>query len=166
MIEDCTVDFSTTTDVCPSPLISSVQPNRGPIDGGTRVIIIGTNLGAVFSDIAQVRLRSDDGRTNVSCSLAGKMENYIPGLVIVCETEASESVGEHYLEVKVRRGSSQSELARVDFLVQQPVVSGIDPVFGPKSGDVEVVITGSDLDTGNTGETTVSLNGVNCVSIQ
>ena len=164
VIEECTADFSTTTDVCPRPEISSVQPNRGPVAGGTRVVINGTNLGAAFSDIAQVRLRSVTG-TNVSCSLAGEMESYVPGLIIACETEAVNSTGDHFLEVEVLRVESSSQLAIVKFEIEQPTLSGVEPPFGPKSGGVSVVISGTALDTGNKEETTVTLNGVNCVDV-
>ena len=126
--------------------------------------ITGTNLGAVFSDIAEVRLQS--GGSVVNCSLSGESYSYIPGRQIVCETEAVASEGLYSLEVEVSRDSPPPEVASVDFLVERPVVSGVDPVFGPKSGGVEVVINGSSLDTGNTEETTVQLNGVNCTLTQ
>ena len=165
VMEECSAgSFSTSTDMCPSPLITSVEPNRGPIEGGTRVNITGTNLGAVFSDIAEVRLRS--GGSVVNCSLSGEGDSYIPGRQIVCETEAVASEGLYSLDVEVSRDSPPPEVASVDFLVERPVVSGVDPVFGPKSGGVEVVINGSSLDTGNTEETTVQLNGVYCTLTQ
>ena len=165
VMEECSAgSFSTSTDMCPSPLITSVEPNRGPIEGGTRVTITGTNLGAVFSDIAEVRLRS--GGSVVDCSLSGESDSYIPGRQILCETEAVASAGLYSLDVEVSRDSPPPEVASVDFLVEQAVVSGVDPVFGPKSGGVEVVINGSSLDTGNTEETTVQLNGVSCTLIQ
>ena len=164
VIEECTADFSTTTNVCPRPEISSVQPNRGPVAGGTRVVISGTNLGAAFSDIAQVRLRSDAG-TNVRCSLAGEMESYVPGLIIACETETVDFPGLYFLEVKVLRAGLPSEPATVNFEIEQPTLSGIEPPYGPKSGGVSVVISGTSLDTGNMEETAVTLNGVDCVVV-
>ena len=80
--EECSATFSITTDACPAPVINSIQPNRGPREGGTRVTITGTDLGASFSDILQVRLVSETG-TNVSCNLAGE-ELYVLGREIVC----------------------------------------------------------------------------------
>ena len=160
-MEECSAGMlSTSTDECPRPVITSVQPNRGPVEGGTRVTITGTNLGAAFGDILEVRLRS--GSDSEICSLTGESENYIPGLQIVCETGAVASAGEYSLEVEVARDSGTPLIESFDFLVEQPVVSGVDPPFGPKSGGIAVVISGSSLDTGNTEETTVQLNGVNC----
>ena len=161
MNEECTPsDFSTSTADCPPPDIASVQPNRGPVSGGTRVTITGSNLGTAFDDIVDVRLRS--GSDTVDCSLAGERDSYITGLEIVCETEAADSAGEYSLEVEVAR-ESETVVASAPFLVEQPVVSGVDPRFAPKSGGIVVVISGSNLDTGNTNEITVELNGVNCV---
>ena len=160
VMEECRENtFSTSTGGCPLPEVISIQPNRGPVGGGTRVTITGTNLGAVFSDIVEVRLQS--GSDVVGCSLAGEIESYIPGLQIVCETGDVRSAGNYSLEVVVAHDSG-TVLASHPFLVEQPVVSGIDPMFGPKSGGIEVVISGSSLDTGNKDETTVQLNGVNC----
>ena len=72
--EECSATFSITTDACPAPVINSIQPNRGPRQGGTSVTITGTDLGASFSE---VRLVSGTG-TNASCNLAGE-EMYILG---------------------------------------------------------------------------------------
>ena len=119
--------------------------------------ITGYNLGTTFSDIVEVRLRS--GSDVVECSL--ESESYIPGLQIVCETQAVNSVGEYSLEVVVDRDSG-TEAASASFLIEQPVMSGVDPMSAPKSGGIEVVISGNSLDTGNTDEITVQLNGVNC----
>ena len=43
-------------EMCPLPVITSVQPARVPVEGGTRVIITGTDLGAAFSHVLRVRL--------------------------------------------------------------------------------------------------------------
>ena len=123
--------------------------------------ITGYNLGTTFSDIVEVRLRS--GSDVVNCSL--ESESYISGLQIVCVTEAVDSAGEYTLEVEVAR-DSEPVIARARFFIEEPVVSGVDPTFAPKSGGIEVVISGSTLDTGNTDEITVQLSGVNCVITQ
>ena len=86
------------------------------------------------------------------------------GRYVVCETTAVESPGQYYLEVNVSR-DTDFQTASIDVQVEQPMMSGVEPVFGPKSGGVEVVINGNSLDTGNREETRVLLNGVNCGSI-
>ena len=162
-MEECSMDnmFFTSSDQCPSPTITSVQPKRGPVQGGTLVTLAGTDLGTKFTDIVGVRLLSNSS-SGSDCSLSE--EGYMAGRHVVCETTAVESPGQYYLEVNVSR-DTDFETASIAFLVEQPVMSGVEPVVGPKSGGVEVVINGSSLDTGNREETRVLLNGVNCGSI-
>uniref|UniRef100_A0A8B9GIX7 Plexin-B1 n=1 Tax=Amazona collaria TaxID=241587 RepID=A0A8B9GIX7_9PSIT len=40
-------------DLCPAPLIHSVYPLSGPVEGGTRITITGSNLGQKHQDIAE-----------------------------------------------------------------------------------------------------------------
>ena len=42
------------------------------------------------------------------------------------------------------------------------MLSRVAPMYGPQSEGIEVVVSGSQLDIGNTDETRVELNGVNC----
>ena len=158
-MEECSTTFSTTTDMCPLPRIVSVQPDRGPTAGGTRVTISGTDLGASYNDIG-VTLRLDDD-TSVDCSLAGE-ETYVIGRQIVCVTQSVDDDGYYMLEVTIQRGSDAAEVVSAPFSVEEPQVTGVDPTFGPKSGGIEVVVSGSSLNIGNTENTRVELNGVKC----
>ena len=157
--EECSATFSITTDACPAPVINSIQPNRGPREGGSSVTITGTDLGASFSDILQVRLVSETG-TNVSCNLAGE-ELYVLRREIVCETVRVATTGIHMMDVDVQRESSV-EVVSAPFSVDEPQLNGVDPQFGPKSGGIEVALSGGSLATGNIDQTRAELNGVNC----
>ncbi|CAI8038569.1 Plexin-A4 [Geodia barretti] len=134
VMEECSKDFSTTTIMCPRPRIDSVQPNRGPTAGGTRVSISGTDLGASYDDIRNVTLQL--GGVDVNCTLSGE-DTYDVGRRITCETQAAYSY-------------------------EEPRVTGVDPAFGPKSGGIEVVISGSSLSIGNRDDTAVTLGDNNC----
>nr|XP_006117877.1 plexin-B1-like isoform X2 [Pelodiscus sinensis] len=46
----CTEEIA---DICPAPLIYSVYPLSGPVEGGTRLTIAGSNLGQKHQDIAE-----------------------------------------------------------------------------------------------------------------
>ena len=160
VVEECSNgDIATSTSQCPSPAITSVVPLRGPVEGGTRLTITGTNLGAAFSDIVEVTLQ---GTSDVTCNVAEYESDYIPGTQVVCETEAFSSVGDYVVVVKVNRSDGPVLSSGVSFSVEQPTVSGVSPEFGPVSGGVEVMISGSKLDTGNTEDTRVELNRVEC----
>ena len=161
MVEECSnSDIATSTSQCPSPAVTFIAPLRGPVEGGTRLTITGTDLGAAFSDIAEVILQ---GTSDVTCNVAEYESYYIPELQVVCETDAFSSVGDYVVVVVVNRSSGPVPSSGVSFSVEQPTVSGVSPELGPVSGGVEVTIIGNKLDTGNTEDTRVELNGVECV---
>ena len=43
-------------DACPQPEISGVEPRSGPVEGGTAVIVTGSNFGRETADILSVTL--------------------------------------------------------------------------------------------------------------
>ena len=158
-MEECSGNMLTTsTSDCPSPEIDSVEPESGPPEGGTRINITGGNLGAEFGDIQRVTLRGNSSE-NTPCQLI--MEDYVIGRQIGCETGDFSKTGTYMVVVEIQRGDD-SGTAEGIFRVEQPVVSEIFPPFGPKSGGVEVAVRGSGLNIGNTENTQVMLNGVNC----
>ena len=160
VMEECSSALTTSTSDCPSPEINSVEPESGPPEGGTRISITGTNLGAEFSDIQSVILELR-GNSNESTPCELIMEDYVVGRQIGCETEDFSTTGTYIVVVEVQR-DDDSATAEGTFRVEQPVVSEVFPHFGPKSGGVEVAVRGSGLNIGNTENTQVMLNGVNC----
>ena len=157
--EECSVAFSTTTDLCPLPNINSIHPIRGPREGGTHVTITGTNLGAAYSDILEVRLHSEAG-TSVECTLAGE-ETYVIGRQIVCVTPPASDAGEYTLNARIQRESDVVNVS-APYFIEQPQLIGVDPQFGPQSGGIELIISGVSLDIGNSENTTACLNGIHC----
>ena len=157
--EECSDTFFTTTAMCPLPIIDSVQPNRGPTAGGTRVNISGTDLGASYSDVIEVSLQSVTG-TSVSCLLAGE-ETYVLGRGIVCVTPSVMFGGNYVLKVLIQR-ESITEVVSAPYSYEEPRLTAVHPAFGPKSGGIEVVISGSSLSIGNIQNTCIQLNGVDC----
>ena len=157
--EECSVTYFTKTNLCPPPTINSIHPSRGPREGGTHVTITGTNLGAAYSDILEVRLHSEAG-TSVECPLAGE-ETYIIGRQIVCVSPPVSAAGEYTLNARIQRESDVQVVSGLYF-IEQPQLIRVDPQFGPKSGGIELVISGISLDIGNSENTTACLNGINC----
>ena len=123
--------------------------------------ISGTNLGASFSDILQVRLVSVAGNINESCDHTREEEMYIAGRQIVCETMKIDEIGKYMMNVHINREPNVA-IVGVEFFVEKPQLSGVDPQFGPKSGGIDVTVSGGNLTIGNTKETRVELNGVDC----
>ena len=158
--EECSVAYYTTTNRCPPSTINSIHPSRGPREGGTHVTITGTNLGAAYSDILEVRLHSEAG-TSVECTLAGE-ETYVIGRQIVCVTSPVSNAGEYTMSARIQR-ESDVQVVNVPYFIEQPQLIGVDPQFGPQSGGIELVISGISLDIGNSENTLVCLSGINCV---
>jgi len=163
IVEECSDgDISTSTNQCPRPTFTSVQPLKGPVEGGTHLSITGENLGAAFRDILQVILEQGSSNVSLTCNVTEYESDYIPGTQVVCETEPFGTSGDHAVVVEVNRSAGPVRVSGETFIVEQPIVSGVNPTFGPMSGGVQVIISGINLDIGNTEQSRVELNGNEC----
>ncbi|XP_034725018.1 plexin-B1 isoform X2 [Etheostoma cragini] len=138
---------------CPAPVINSIEPLSGLLEGGTMVTISGSNLGQKAEDILY------------SVSVAGIPCTVIPSLYevssrIVCRTKASggEKVG--YVSVKVSGG--EFGVSSQTFSYQDPFVMGVSPERGPKAGGTSLTIIGRNLLTGRPSDLTITVGGVTC----
>ncbi|XP_053525163.1 plexin-B1 isoform X4 [Artibeus jamaicensis] len=124
---------------CPAPLIHSVEPLTGPVDGGTRVTIRGSNLGQHVQDVQDtVRV------AGVPCAVDAQEYEVSSSLVCVTEASGKEVAGAVTVEVP-GRGRGISEL---NFAYQDPKVHSIFPVRGPRAGGTRLTLHGSKLLTG------------------
>ncbi|KAA8593626.1 hypothetical protein FQN60_009742 [Etheostoma spectabile] len=138
---------------CPAPVIHSIEPLSGLLEGGTMVTISGSNLGQKAEDILY------------SVSVAGIPCTVIPSLYevssrIVCRTKASggEKVG--HVSVKVNGG--EFGVSSQTFSYQDPFVMGVSPERGPKAGGTSLTIIGRNLLTGRPSDLTITVGGVTC----
>uniref|UniRef100_A0A8C2WNS7 Plexin-B1 n=1 Tax=Cyclopterus lumpus TaxID=8103 RepID=A0A8C2WNS7_CYCLU len=138
---------------CPAPVIHSIEPLSGLLEGGTMVTISGSNLGQKAEDILH------------SVSVAGIPCTVIPSLYevssrIVCRTKASggEKVG--HMSVKVSGG--EFGLSSQTFSYQDPFVMGVSPERGPKAGGTTLTIIGRNLLTGRPSDLAITVGGVHC----
>ena len=150
MAEACTGSgFVTTSGNCPDPHITSVSPNRGPPQGGTTIVIQGSNLGVSLTDIINIAV----GTT--ACDVIES--TYIPGQKITCVIRTSNSDKEQDANVTVtifrEGGSPQTAKANYKFL--NPVVESVFPPFGPVSGGTKIRVSGRNLGIGNPARTSV-----------
>ncbi|XP_073916105.1 plexin-B1 isoform X1 [Castor canadensis] len=124
---------------CPAPLIRSVEPLSGPIDGGTRVTIRGSNLGQHVQDVlGMVRV------AGVPCSVDTKVYEVSSSLVCITGASGEEVAGTAAVEVP-GRGRGISEFS---FAYQDPKVHFIFPARGPRAGGTRLTLHGSKLLTG------------------
>ncbi|XP_060914457.1 plexin-A1-like isoform X2 [Labrus mixtus] len=130
---------------CTHPKITKLFPETGPRQGGTRVTILGENLGLQFRDIQMgVRLGK------VPC--VPIEEEYVSAERIVCllNDATSYRVQEAQVEVCVRDCvNDYRALSPRPFTFVTPFFTRIVPSQGPISGGTRVTIEGSYLNAGS-----------------
>ncbi|XP_053768498.1 plexin-A1 [Desmodus rotundus] len=141
---------------CADPKIFKLSPETGPRQGGTRLTIMGENLGLRFED---VRLGVRVGK--VLCSPVES--EYISAEQIVCEIGDASTVRAHdaLVEVCVRDCSPQFRaLSPKRFTFVTPTFYRVSPARGPLSGGTWIGIEGSHLNAGS--DVAVSVGGRPC----
>ncbi|KAK2509507.1 hypothetical protein MC885_005673 [Smutsia gigantea] len=124
---------------CPAPLILSVEPLTGHIDGGTRVTIRGSNLGQHVRDIQDTVIVA-----GVPCVVDAQEYQVSSRLVCITANAGKEVAGAVTVEVP-GRGRGVSEHL---FAYQDPKVHSISPARGPRAGGTHLTLYGSSLLTG------------------
>uniref|UniRef100_A0AAQ6A9C9 Plexin-B1 n=1 Tax=Amphiprion ocellaris TaxID=80972 RepID=A0AAQ6A9C9_AMPOC len=146
---------------CPAPVIHSIEPLSGLLEGGTTVTISGSNLGQKAEDILHSVLVA-----GVPCTVIPSM-TYINTRLssrIVCRTKASG--GEKTGHVSVEVSGGEFGFSSQTFSYQDPFVMGVSPERGPKAGGTTLTITGRNLLTGRPSDLTVTVGGIPCNIVQ
>ncbi|NWX83456.1 PLXB1 protein, partial [Nothoprocta pentlandii] len=140
-------------DLCPAPLIHSVSPLSGPVEGGTRITITGSNLGQKHQDIAETV-------TVAGIPCAVDAQEYEISSSIVCVTGGSwtERFGHVVVEVP---GGGRGVSGHI-FTYQNPELKSIVPTQGPKAGGTCLTLLGSKLLTGHPSEISILLGDLPC----
>uniref|UniRef100_A0A146MHQ7 Plexin-B n=2 Tax=Lygus hesperus TaxID=30085 RepID=A0A146MHQ7_LYGHE len=125
------------TKECPKPRIDMIKPLSGPIEGDTRVIIEGSNLGLREEDV--------EGKIHIGKTPCVLIE-YNVSVRIVCKTGAS--TGEKVAAVVVGNNAGFTESA-VHFSYKDIKLGSVSPTSGPKSGGTHLAITGQYLNIGS-----------------
>ncbi|KPP75167.1 plexin-B1/SEP receptor-like [Scleropages formosus] len=139
---------------CPAPLVHFFEPLSGPLEGGTAITITGSNLGQKAQDI-----QHSVTVAGLPCSVL--LSRYEVSSRIVCVTSAS--MGERSGLVSVEVTSGGYGLSSQKFSYQDPVVSRVSPLRGPKAGGTLLLITGRNLLTGHLSEVCVFVGDVPCL---
>ena len=135
---------------CDDPVITSFDLVNGPPQGGTTITITGTNLGAQFSDIVSVTIGS-----HVCTPIE---EQYRTGERIVCNIDTISITTEDSSSISIIVSTSSGDkttTSNEQFMFLLPSIDSFFPTFGPRSGSTRVMITGNNLDIGNTEQTRV-----------
>ncbi|XP_062250471.1 plexin-B1 [Platichthys flesus] len=138
---------------CPAPVLHSIEPLSGLLEGGTKVTISGSNLGQKAEDILDSVLVA-----GVACTVIPSL--YEVSSRIVCRTKASG--GEKVGLVSVKVSGGDFGLSSQSFSYQDPFVMGVSPQRGPKAGGTSLTITGRHLLTGRPSDLSITIGGVSC----
>lgn len=141
---------------CADHTITSFTPLSGPPEGGTIIIIHGTELGASLEDF--------DGPNSIRVGdepCTPLEMDYVPGEKVVCETSNGLSVGAHDVVVTLARSAGLVPVFASDrFVVVQPTLRSVEPMFGPIAGGTQLTVRGSGLDIGSS--VNVTVDGTEC----
>nr|XP_023660817.1 plexin-B1 isoform X2 [Paramormyrops kingsleyae] len=149
--DSCTDEVAAT---CPAPLIRSVEPSTGPLEGGTAITIFGSNLGQKAQDIQHSVMVA-----GLPCAV--DLSRYEVSSRIVCVTSAS--VEDRSGLVSVEASGGGYGLSSQKFSYQNPEVTQVHPQRGPRAGGTLVTITGRSLLTGHPNEISVIIGDFPCV---
>ncbi|MGH0171119.1 UNVERIFIED_CONTAM: hypothetical protein FKN15_060563 [Acipenser sinensis] len=140
------------------PTVEALSPSRGPESGGTKVTIMGQNLGAGSSvsvffgnqtcefygrTMTEIVCYSAPSPTGVGLARIG---------VSVDHAQVEESLQFEYIEdPTVQRIEPEWSIARFYVLLcfQEPTVEALSPSRGPESGGTKVTIMGQNLGAGS-----------------
>ncbi|KAH3827947.1 hypothetical protein DPMN_129893 [Dreissena polymorpha] len=139
---------------CPNVEITKFFPLTGPKAGGTKLTILGKNLGIEKKDIS--------GGVSVAGVACNPIEEeYVPPSKIVCRTGrmGDRTAG----PVKVVIGREFEDYSSDTFSYVDPVIREIKPGKGPMAGGTRVQLGGSDLDAGS--NVHVKIGDIECENI-
>lgn len=137
--------------LCPDPLITSISPQCGPLEGGTQLKIKGINLGHTPSDVS-VSLKSS--LTTISCRLIDNL--YVKASEIICKTNSIQRETNLSVLVTIKSDQQVHEISSFNQLnnqlfyryAQYQVIS-ISPTKTIKSGGTIIRLNGLNLNCGS-----------------
>ncbi|VFV33934.1 plexin-b2-like [Lynx pardinus] len=144
---------SNATSECPPPVITRIHPETGPLGGGIRITILGSNLGVRADDVKRITVAEQN------CVF--QPERYSVSTRIVCTIDAAKTPITAGVVVDVN-GKLGHSPPHVLFTYQQPQPLSVEPKQGPQAGGTTLTINGTHLDTGSEEDVRVTLNDVPC----
>ncbi|XP_060579456.1 plexin-A2-like isoform X2 [Ruditapes philippinarum] len=128
-----------STAICPKVEINSIEPLTGPKMGGTKLTILGKNLGKSKEDI-------EGGISVAEVACNPIIEEYQPPYQIVCQTGPKDKYVTGFVRVVI--GNTYASTAKQSFTYVDPELNSISPTRGPVSGGTRVTINGRFLNAG------------------
>ncbi|KAI6236464.1 hypothetical protein M3Y95_00160400 [Aphelenchoides besseyi] len=145
--------------ICPFPRIDNFNPRKGPINGGTKITITGSNLGLNSAD-----LRNAVHIANVPCDISDL--EYKSSTRVVCNTRSPSVLKRQsqHVVIKLRDDQRYTAVSNDTYTFVNPKIASFRPYRGPRSGGTDITILGEDLDSGFYFNVTVG--SVKCALLQ
>jgi plexin A len=115
---------------------------------------MGTDLGISFNDFTAPGSSIQVG--GVACTPTDP-DSYVPGRTVSCITTSSGgSTGPRTILITLPNGAGTSN---TQFNIVSPEITGVFPSRGPQAGGTNLTVYGTNLNIGNTVNTTITLVG-------
>jgi hypothetical protein len=146
-------DFSTNRMITAPPVPTLISPDNGPETGGTRVTIIGENLGENDADLVGITL------VQAPCHSMQWLNSSYVSCISGNKTEGGKGV----VVVETRSGGRSTADLKFTYNFQPHIVA-FSPPSGPIAGGTVVNITGRHFGEAKDDVVRVELAGVPCAS--
>uniref|UniRef100_UPI00398E8898 plexin-B2-like n=1 Tax=Pristiophorus japonicus TaxID=55135 RepID=UPI00398E8898 len=150
--KDLCEDAIKTTDMCPDPTISKLDPVNGPLQGGILLTISGSNLGKSPDDIREIKV-GDAVCTQIN-------EQYSTSIRVVCKLSGVSEP--QYKSVQIVTKNNKVGHSNMMFAYTDPKPSHITPLQGIYAGGTSLTIQGENLNTGKQEDVKVMLGNIPC----
>jgi hypothetical protein len=130
-------DSGVTYEYLPIAEVDSLEPNHGPVYGGTEIIVRGSS----FRNSSLLSCRFGDHSRDATVPVA----RYFNSSAILCVAPPSVYAGEVYVEVSNNGPGANAIFTSTRSIYTyetRVVITGIDPPLGPTSGNFSVRVTG------------------------
>jgi alpha-tubulin suppressor-like RCC1 family protein len=135
----------------PPPTVTAVKPKKGPVGGGTTVIIAGTDL---------------TGATAVKFGSTSASSFTVNSPTSISAVSPAEPAGK--VDVTVTTSWGMSPISAADRFTFTPTVTGLSPNSGPAAGGTSLTVTGTGFALGTTATKfkfgLTKASSVNCTS--
>ncbi|XP_078091809.1 plexin-B2-like [Mustelus asterias] len=145
-------DAITTTDMCPTPTISQLDPINGPLEGGILLTIKGSNLGTSPDEISEIKVG------DAACKQV--KEKYSTSVRVVCELSEVLQVQSHFVHIKIT--NNKGGISKSKFTYTEPNPMSITPQQGIYAGGTSLTISGTNLNIGKQEDVKVMLDKIPC----
>ncbi|XP_077862313.1 plexin-A2-like [Saccoglossus kowalevskii] len=143
----------TSEEICPNPTITKIKPEAGPIEGGTRLTIMGYNLGKNVSHVKNVDV------AGLGC--LPQSDGYRIAEQVQCLTSASNGVHSGHVSITIGNNlMSYSGVSTGQFSYVVVKIYNIFPMKGAQSGGTKVTVVGENMNAGS--NITATIAGLKC----